>query len=191
MRETCITYGLASQSPCPGWTTSTCRRRASLAAFFCQVGQCTGRSWGVNVQYGSTHWVSLWVGNSFHGAVMRCSTCARWPGLKTSSGGGCGSRWCVTTSPGLAQVVQQRGQRGEQVNGLAAVPIVFILRAQHVAGCVVLVGTAPWSLKLARIAHHPQQFAVVAARESSGRPRRCSCGRFGAAACAGCPARPG
>ena len=61
---------------------------------------------------------------------------------------------------GLAQVVQQRGQRGEQVNGLAAVPIVFILSAQHVALRGVR-GHGALGVEAARIPHHPQQFAVI------------------------------
>ena len=61
---------------------------------------------------------------------------------------------------GLAQVVQQRRQRGQQGNVLACVPVVFVMVAQYVAaGGIGGYGTL--RVKAACIAHCPEQLAVV------------------------------
>ena len=61
---------------------------------------------------------------------------------------------------GFAQVVQQRGQGGQQVDVLAGVPVVLVVATQHVAGGGVG-GHGPLGVEAAAVAHHPQQFAVV------------------------------
>ena len=61
---------------------------------------------------------------------------------------------------GFAEVVQQRGQGGQQVNVFTRMPIVFVVLAQDVARGGVG-GHRTLAVEAAGIAHGPKQFAVI------------------------------
>ncbi len=56
---------------------------------------------------------------------------------------------------GLAEVVQQRGKRGEEVDCLQAVPVVLVCAAQDIAAGDVG-GYRAFCVELARVADDPQ-----------------------------------